>query len=65
MSASELAHRAMLREVARREHPKRHILLQLPRHADGGGNNYVDAVVLTGVVADLNGLTGNIKPVGA
>ena len=33
--------------------------------ADGGGNNYVDAVVLSGVVADLNGLTGNIKPVGA
>lgn len=33
--------------------------------ADGGGNNYVAAVVLSGVVADLNGLTGNIKPVGA
>ena len=32
--------------------------------ADGGGNNYVDAVVLTGVVADLNGLTDNIKPTG-
>ena len=36
MSASELAHRAMLREVARREHPKRHILLQLPRHRARG-----------------------------
>ena len=36
MSASELAHRAMLRKVARREHPKRHILLQLPRHRARG-----------------------------
>ena len=32
--------------------------------ADGGGNNYVDAVVLTGVVADLNGLLSNIQPTG-
>ena len=36
MSASELTYRAMLREVARREHPKRDILLQLPRHRARG-----------------------------
>ena len=36
MSASELTYRAMLREVARREHPKRYILLQLPRHRARG-----------------------------
>ena len=36
MSAAELTYRAMLREVARREHPKRYILLQLPRHRARG-----------------------------
>ncbi len=36
MSAAELTYRAMLREVARREHPKRYFLLQLPRHRARG-----------------------------